>query len=123
MYRFALAALLALAACATPQQQCIRTATKDLLVIDNLIAETAGNIERGYALTTRTQTSTYWQFCASPNRHVHWCAVPRTTTKQVPVAIDLSEERKKLASLKAKREELLLKAEREVAACKATYPD
>jgi len=122
MYRLFLLSLLALAACATPREQCLRMATRDLPVLDELIAQTAANIERGYALTTETRTTAYWQFCASPSDHFHWCAVPHTSSRKVPVAIDVQAERAKLASLKAKRVELRRKAQRQIAACNAAYP-
>lgn len=44
----ALALVTALAACGTPQERCIASATRDLQVVNDLIAETEGNIARGY---------------------------------------------------------------------------
>ena len=41
--------VLLLAGCATPKENCIKSANKDLAVVDRLIAETQANLTRGYA--------------------------------------------------------------------------
>ena len=43
----------ALAACATPRQQCLDTAQRDLVVVDSLIAETRGNLEPAMSAMTK----------------------------------------------------------------------
>ena len=40
--------LIPLAACGTPQEQCIGAATRDMQVVNRLIAEVQGNLARGY---------------------------------------------------------------------------
>ena len=49
---------LALAACATPREQCIGQATRDLRVLNSLIAETQGNLARGYAIEEQQEVRT-----------------------------------------------------------------
>ena len=63
MKRLAFAALAALAGCGTPQEQCINRNTRDLRVVDRLIVETEGNLQRGYALETVTRFEDYWGTC------------------------------------------------------------
>ena len=54
MKRLTFLALAALAACGTPQEQCINRNTRDLRTVDRLIAEAEGNLQRGYAYETIT---------------------------------------------------------------------
>ena len=44
--------MVALAGCSTPQDRCIGSVTRDLRVVDRLIAEAEGNLARGYAYET-----------------------------------------------------------------------
>ena len=62
-YRLCLSAQLLLAACDTPQQQCVNTATYDLRVLHSLIAETEGNLQRGFAYQESIAVTPQWQFC------------------------------------------------------------
>ena len=55
--------LLALVACATPQQRCITKAAPDLPVLNRLIAETEGNLSRGYAFTEVEMEIPVWKLC------------------------------------------------------------
>ncbi len=124
-----IALVLTLAACATPQQQCINTATHDLRVVDGLIAQLQTDIARGYGTTLATQTSPEWRMCGGhfdrPGRRdePHMCFVDVTSTVSVPVAINLDEAQRTLASLKRKRESLVKQANAGVAQCQAQYPD
>ncbi len=58
-----LALVLALTACGTPQEQCIRANTKELRQVDALIAETRANLSRGYAYDEQTVTDWDWEPC------------------------------------------------------------
>ena len=121
--------LLLLAACGTPQEQCISLGTRDLQVLDRLIRETEGNISRGYAYAEQTVYVPMWLDCtprpteAVPAPAPEMCLeeVPRTTRKAV--AIDLAAEKAKLAGMKAKRAELARAAQPVIAQCKAKYPE
>ena len=110
----------ALAACATPRQQCLDTAQRDLVVVDSLIAETRGN----------QQLRTTRRFCT---RHVRddkgqlrpisgFCPETRSVTRERPVAIDLGAERRKLDQLMEKRDQLQDRTRAQVASCQARYP-
>jgi hypothetical protein len=59
----ALPLLLALVACGTPQEQCIARETRDLRVVERLITETQGNLQRGYALEEVFVERSVWVDC------------------------------------------------------------
>ena len=120
---------LALAACGTPQQQCINGVTRDLQVVDGLIAEVQGNLTRGYAYQTVTQSNPEWVDCTpdptpkrpDPRQRNCFVDVDRTVTR--PVAIDLDAEAAKLASLQRKRATLASAAAPAILACQQQYPE
>ena len=132
MKRLALPALMALSACGTPQEQCISAATRDMRVVDRLIAEAEGNLARGYGYQEVTVWTTRWVRCGplppphaegEPPAKPQLCLdeVPETIRK--PVALDLGAEAQKLAGLKAKRAAQAKAAAPQIAACKAEYPE
>ena len=130
MKRLTFLALAGLAACGTPQEQCISRNTRDLRSVDRLIAETEGNLDRGYAFETITVYEDYWTACpvhapveGQPAPKPRMCLDERPVTEQRPKAIDLNEEARKLDSLKAKRNQLARQAEKVIAACKVQYPE
>lgn len=133
----ALLPLLLLTACGTPQEQCINAVTRDIRVVDRLIAETEGNLARGYAYEEVTVFVPQWVEC-SAHRHDHTPADPSVeeppvrpqlcleqepqTTRRA-VAIDLGAEQAKLESLKAKRAKQAKAAAPAIAQCKADNPE
>lgn len=132
--RFAPALLALLAACGTPQEQCISRETRDLRTLDRLIAETEGNIARGFAYEERTTYRTTWVDCTpQPQLPPHGGEVPPVKprmcldevpeTVRAPVAIDLQAEAQKLASMKARRAEMSRAADDRIRACRAAYPE
>lgn len=133
MRRAVLATVLLLTACGTPQEQCIRRETADLRTLDSLIAETERNIQRGYGIEEYTTWeweayTCYQQRPAGPDGVVP-PPIPRTCQQRVPwtetrpVAIDLNQERAKLASMKQKRTELARRANLAIEACRRAYPE
>ena len=130
MKRLTFLTLAALAACGTPQEQCISRNTRDLRTVDRLIAESEGNLQRGYAYESVTVYEDYWTHCPMPRPPAgepppkpRMCLDERPVTEQRPKAIDLDEEARKLASLKEKRKSLVRQAEAVIAQCKAQYPE
>ncbi len=95
--------LAALAACATPREQCINEATRDTRVLSSLIAETEGNLARGYALETQQDVRSVRSLCQGRTDEgevfTFSCEETQTFNRTVPVAIDLNAEEAKLASL------------------------
>ena len=119
-----------LAACGTPQEQCINRGTRDLRTVDRLIAETEGNLKRGYAIEKVTEYDEYWDTCLDPvvvdgqtQFRPRPCRKERAYIVDRPKAIDLTAEAAKLESLKAKRKDLARAAEPVIAQCKAQYPE
>ena len=129
MKRFGLLTFALLAACGTPQEQCINRNTRDLRTLDRLIAETEGNLDRGFAYETVTVYKEYWSYCQRPQVpdappvQPYPCLKERAETIERPKAIDLDAEARKLTGLKVKRKELARRAEALIAQCKAEYPE
>ena len=123
------ALLLGLAACGTPQQQCIGQVTQNLRVLDRLILEIQGNLTRGYAYVTATRTVPQFVDCtpdateARPNPRHQSCLVDVAQTYNRPAAIDLNAEAAKLASLQAKRAQLAQAAGPAIQMCQQQYPE
>ena len=116
-----LALLLLLAACGTPQQRCEIQATRDLRVVDELIAESEATLRRGYALREEQRTRFGTTICyGGGSGHGYgygFCWGNDTYTSLRPVAVNLDEERAKLLSLQQKREELQAQARAQLDAC------
>lgn len=116
-----IALCIALAACADPRARCEAEATRDLRTIDALIAETEGNIARGFAITRETDVRTNLEVCFAGDL-VQLCSVNEPIVRDRPVAIDRAEERRKLASLRERRAELQAPTRAALAQCAAQFP-
>lgn len=118
-----------LAACGTPQEQCINRNTRDLRTVEKLISEVQGNLGRGYAIEEYSFPVRVWRQCVVPSGDPavpptsHPCMETETQTRTRPVAIDLNAERAKLESLFTKRDQLAREAQGVIAQCKAQYPE
>lgn len=120
---------LGLAACGTPQSRCINSVTRDLQVVDGLIAQVQGNLARGYGYETVTQSAPEYVDCTpaptkkNPHPRAQSCFenVDRSFTR--PLAIDLDAEAAKLASLQRKRASLAAAATPAIQACQQQYPE
>jgi len=123
MKRTALLMLLLLTACGTPQEQCISAAIRDIRVVDRLIREAEGNLQRGFGYEDVTVIETDYVPCgteAQPNRR---CLIREPVTERRPVAIDLAAEQRKLDQLKAKRRQQDRAVTPVIAQCKADNPE
>ena len=120
-----LVAMALLASCGTPQEQCIRSATREIATVDRLIAETEANLARGYAYESKEVIHYEWQRCDdwSPGTRPRMCFEPVWDTVRKPVAIDPQVEARKLAGLKARRAALARQAAPAIAACRENYPE
>lgn len=131
MRRLLIACLALLAACATPQEACVNSALRELRVIDRLLAEVRGNLDRGYALEERTAWRRSWELCDppvaatedSPAKPARWCWVREPYTVTDRVAIDPVAERRKLDGLIERRAAEARRAAAAVAECRALYPE
>lgn len=117
-----------LAACATPREQCIAGATQDYRSVEAAIATAQGNIARGYALHTQTVPYTVPSTCYrnDPYRNIvipYPCPTTQYRTQTTPVAIDVSEERRKLADYQKILPQLRKQAQVQVQQCVAQFPE
>ena len=125
MYRRVLMiAILALAACATPQERCLDAATRDLRTLDGLIAETRANLDRGFAIDVETVPINSITSCGFgyPGRWGYgFCDTVRYVDRERPRAIDPAAEERKLRDLNARRGAVEERTVRAVATCEASF--
>jgi hypothetical protein len=123
--------LAALAGCGTPQERCIASVTRDMRVVDGLIAEAQGNLDRGYAIEEVERTGVRWESChrgpppkpGEAPRPPELCLEEYTFTVTKPRAINLAEESQLLAELQKKRAAQAQAAAPAIASCKASHPE
>ncbi len=123
MKRLCCVALLGLAACGTPQEQCVSKATRDIRTVDRLITEVQGNLDRGFGYEYITVWELDYIDCgteADPNRV---CAVRVPEQERRAVALDLAAEQVKLNQLRAKRVQQVKSVAPIVAQCKVDNPE
>ncbi len=115
-----LALMLTLAACANQPDPCTSASAQDLEPLDVLIAETRGNLSRGYAIAVRPPEKGSVSVCVGGgNIAVSVCTNKIAGGQSGPVAIDPIVERRKLRALEARRAELMSRVDAELAACEA----
>ena len=120
-----------LVGCGTPQERCIAAATRDLRVVDRLIVQTQGNLDRGYALVEVERTSERLVLCApgraatatGPAQPPQMCWRDYDYTVTEARAINLADERETLAELQKKRVALEKASRLAVASCKLAHPE
>ena len=112
-----------LAACATPQEACISQAQSELRSIRDQISTAEGNISRGYAIHRQTVPYTYVSTCYTDTGEAYQCEENGTRVQETPVAIDIAQERVKLASLQARLSGAERRANEQIAQCRLTYPE
>lgn len=119
--------LVALTACATPREQCINGATRQVATFDRLIAETQGNIDRGFGIFETEEVRVIRRTCQDKHEDGtvfrYRCDDTETFTRREPVALDIGQERVKLAQLQERRAEAAAQAQRAVRQCIATHPE
>lgn len=120
--------LLVLLACATPQERCIIKAAPDLPVLNRLITEAEGNLSRGYAFVDVEVEMDVWKLCrvdltpSAGDVGQTMCLEADTTTVREAVAIDLTAEAAKLASMQARRATIEAQIQPAIAQCQAQFP-
>ncbi|KEP70235.1 hypothetical protein DL1_19140 [Thioclava dalianensis] len=123
--------LIALTACGTPQERCIRQSTSELRRIDTLLGEVRANLARGYAWEEYTVTVPSWDVCGTRTytkngkqfEQPQMCIGDETVTRRRPVPIDPVVETRKRDNLLAKKAELSKLARSQIAQCRALYPE
>lgn len=116
-----LSAIALASACATPEERCVARESRELRTVEALISETNQNLARGYAYVRETRLRPRLTFCAG-HRHANvglsFCRANDIVQTRVPVAIDPEAEHRKLATLEARRRDLLIETQTAIAACR-----
>ena len=120
-----------LVACGTPQERCISGNTREYRALSSLLAETEGNLSRGYAWREREVMRSELGFCRRPVRdrdgdvrfieYSCWRDVVDTVRYRVP--IDPEAETRKRDYLAGKVKSESARAKQVVQQCKAAYPE
>lgn len=124
MRRLFLFAVFLLAACATPQEECISESTKDYRIVTRLIEETEENLLRGYGTEWRRYYSWESRRCGyRKDGSAVYCRSPRLRQYSQKVYFDPEAELKKLDDLRVRQAKLAPDARKSVASCKASFPE
>lgn len=119
--------LVALAACASPRERCIAGANRPVATLDGLIAQTRGNIDRGYGLVEVQDVRVLRRLCQGTNADNSTFSFPceetETFTRNEPVALDMNAERAKLVQLEERRAQSARAAAAQVQQCIAVHPE
>ena len=118
-----LTALALLAACATPQEQCINTAANEVGTLRNNIVTLNGNISRGYAIHHSQEQYEVADICYDKDKKPYTCHHTAYRSVETPVTIDVADQRRKLAELKRRLPAATQRMNQGIAACRATYPE
>ncbi len=116
-------ALLALTACGTPQQRCISDASKTMRTAERNAKRIEGNIARGYAIHRQTVLVPVSDICEDAKGNSYVCVDHDHQTVETPVAIDVAEERRKLAGLRKIIQQEQPKVARATKSCIAQFPE
>ena len=111
---------LLLVGCLSPLERCIAQANRPAVATASAITETQGNIAPGYAIHTQTVPYPIMYFCTPPGERAHYCTRQGYRTVETPVAINIDQERRKLASLRKILTRQKTEAQRATAQCRAT---
>ena len=118
-----LPALILIAACATPQEQCINTASNEVRTIRSGISTAQGNIGRGYAIHRSTESYQVPDICHDSNKKPYRCFETEYRTVETPVSINVAEERRKLAALQKRLPAAMRQMKAGVANCRVQFPE
>lgn len=111
------------AACATPQKQCIARETAEYRAVTAQIEELEETLERGYALHRQTVPYFDTRICHVEGKEPFTCTRTRFHTIETPVTVDMDDTRKKLARLNAQRIKLAPAAATAREACIRAHPE
>ena len=122
-----LAALALLAACGTPQEQCIAREGRELRTLTQLAEDTRANLSRGYGLEERQEVTERRRRCEGTddagNTFTYRCDKVEVETVQVPVTLNLTAEAQKLEQLEARIARERARVQAAAATCRQVYPD
>tara|TARA_R110002094_G_scaffold125947_6_gene119978 strand:+ start:438 stop:845 length:408 start_codon:yes stop_codon:yes gene_type:complete len=113
--------------CADPRQQCISAATQEYRSAASAANTARQNISRGYAVFSQQVPYTVHQTCYRSDP-VTFASIPYPCpqtyyrTQSTPVAIDVAQERTKLAQINRLLPRLAAKADAEIRRCETQFP-
>lgn len=119
----ALAACLVITACSTPQEQCISRAAAEYRGLMSKIRTAQENVNRGYAIHRQTVPYTVPDICTDREGKRYRCPRTEYRTEETPVPINIREERRKVATYKARLPAARRAADAGAAQCRVAYPE
>lgn len=109
-----------LAGCADPRRTCARDVAAELQALDTQIASSQRALATGTRLEMRRPAVTVGvSVCGNPASNIGICADTIRPPQRVLVAVDPAEEGRTLSALQARRAELLINRDRDIASCAA----
>lgn len=128
VYSFAVLAAALLSGCATPKQKCMSDATSQLRSVESALMTAQGNVDRGYALYTQRVPYTVARICyhSYPRTNAvipYSCPETYYRTQTTPVAINVAEERRKVAEFQQMLPQLRQQTSARIQACNAQFPE
>lgn len=108
-----------LAACASPQQSCIRQAQSELRALDAQIVESEAALARGYRITQATEARTTLNICAWPREPVLFCTTHAPGQRATRVTVHPGAEEARLVELRRERARLVAVTADRIAGCPA----
>lgn len=116
-------ALMALAACGTPLQQCLSHASNDLRVLENERAERQRSLDRGYMIERRATPFVGTQICRTASGAPVVCSRYFRGWDDFPVPVNRRVEERRIALLDQLIAEERRRAAPAQAACQAQFPE
>jgi len=113
---------LTLIGCATPQEQCINNATSHYRAVISEIADSQRNISRGYAVHTQSVPYVVQNICYNAYGYPYSCSQTLYRTQETPVAIDVVQERRKVAEYQRALPEIEATANNGASQCRLLHP-
>ena len=106
-----------LAACASPQDRCMRQAQAELYALDAQILDAEQALARGYRVTAASEARTTLHICAWPKEPVLFCTRHTPATSAARVAVDRDVEQENLDRLRRSRAAVAAQSIARVAQC------
>lgn len=118
----ALVGLVLLSGCATPLEQCLRQANRDVLEIQRELDIRRGNVQRGTRIERVIMPELQMSFCAGPGGQPVPCQRWVQETQEFHHPINRELERERIALLERQMVRAEAAAAQASAQCRAAYP-
>jgi len=119
--------LLAVSGCSTPRERCIAIVSKNYKEVQEKMETTQQNIERGYAIHKERVPHIVRDICYKKNPTTqqpepYVCSSTEFRTQSTPVAIDIGNEKDKLAEYKRLLSKYRAQMDAGIRQCEAQFP-